>query len=139
MSKLIIPQAIAAGLHPDLKKHVAALERHGFTIMDHQLVVERSLCTGFQLDLLTQACRQSSKDADRDLIIKTVAELVETMPEAAHWLANATQETYHDADLVIMFDRRRGGQGTLPEPYVEDTDGEGVVEQAGQPLSTERH
>ena len=139
MSKLVVPMAVAAGLHPDLRKHVAALERHGFTIMDHQQIVERSLCTGFQLDMLTQACRQSSNAADRNLIIKTMADLVETMPEVAEWLSRATQEKYHGADLVIMFDRRRDGQGTLPEPYIEDPDGEGVLEQAGQPLDPEPH
>ena len=94
-----------AQLHPDLRELVRDLERHGFCIMPAELIVmNRHLHA--QLECFREALREVSNEKGQNLIIDDMT---------------------LDPDLLVAL-APRGKDGTLPETYVEDSDGEGVMD-----------
>lgn len=134
MTRFIVPpfqfvQPLAQ-LHPYLKEAVRDLEEHGFAIISAQLIVDRTICTDAQIEMLREAVRKISIEKDRNLTVGMIGELSES---ALTYLAALTEQTYEDGDYAILLDRK-GGAGTLPEAYVEDKDGHGVLEETGQTI-----
>lgn len=134
MAELILPFQFSrpmTALHERFKAHVKDLEKHGFCILPADMVGDRAMCGAQQLELFREACRQVSLDQDRNLVISFVGHLSES---ALCYLAERTQATYDDGDLAILLDRENA-QGTLPESFVEDEDGKGVLEETGRTLA----
>ena len=134
MSNLIVPfqfRMPVAQLHPYLKEAVQDLERHGFCILDHELVVERGVVTSAQLELFREACRKVSIEKDRDLVMGEISNLSEG---ALQYLAARTEAAYTAQDFAGLLDRANAPGTVNSEEYAEDPDGKGLLEETGQEM-----
>lgn len=121
----------AAQLHPYLKKAVQDLDRHGFCILDGELVVERGIVTAAQLEMFREACRRVSIEKDRDLVMGEISDLSEG---AMAYLAERTKVPYGDQDFAVLLDRANAPGTVNEDEYVEDPDGKGLLEETGQEM-----
>lgn len=121
----------AAQLHPYLKEAVQDLDRHGFCILDGELVVERGIVTAAQLEMFREACRRVSIEQDRDLVMGEISSLSEG---ALAYLAERTQVPYDDQDFAVLLDRANAPGTVNEDEYAEDPDGKGLLEETGQKM-----
>jgi hypothetical protein len=121
----------AAQLHSYLKEAVQDLDRHGFCILDAELVVERGIVTAAQLEMFREACRRVSLEKDRNLVMGTMGTM---LPGALAYLAERTEEAYDDEDFAVLLDRANAAGTVNEDEYVEDDDGHGVLEETGQEI-----
>jgi len=101
-----------AQLHPYLRECVRDLEHHGFCIVHSDLILDKGICTHDQLEMFREACRNVSNEKDRNLIVDDLTA---------------------EPDLLIQL-APKGKDGSMPEEYVEDKDGKGVMAPKGEPL-----
>lgn len=125
----------AAQLHPYLKEAVQDLDRHGFCILDAGMFSDRgrpaSLITAAQLEMFRQACRLVSVEKDRNLVMGMIGAL---SSGALAYLADRTQVPYADSDFAVLLDRADAPGTVNEDEYLEDVDGHGVLEEAGQEI-----
>lgn len=121
MTRLWIPPQFrrpTARLHPYLKECVRDLKKHGFCVVAGDLIIDKHIASGVQMEMFREACRSVSNETGQNLLVDPHAL---ERPGDWPWKGKA-------GDLLVAL-LPPGMEGTLPDEkgVPLDADGKGVL------------